>query len=62
VVLWLVVGPDGRAHDVRIRRSLGLGLDERAIAAVSQWKFEPARKNGVPVAVRINVEVDFKLY
>ncbi|HXE90602.1 MAG TPA: energy transducer TonB [Terriglobales bacterium] len=62
VVLWLVVGPDGRAHDVRIKRSLGLGLDERAIAAVSQWKFEPARKNGVPVAVRINVEVDFKLY
>ncbi len=62
VVLWLVVGPDGRAHDVRVKRSLGLGLDERAMAAVSQWKFDPARKNGVPVAVRINVEVDFKLY
>ncbi len=62
VVLWLVVGPDGRPRDLRVLRSLGLGLDERAMEAVRQWKFEPARKNGTPVAVRINVEVDFKLY
>jgi TonB family protein len=62
VVLWLVVGPDGRPRDLRVLRSLGLGLDEKAVEAVRQWKFEPARKNGTPVAVRINVEVDFKLY
>ncbi|MGH9508516.1 MAG: energy transducer TonB [Terriglobales bacterium] len=62
VVLWLVVGPDGRPRDLRVLRSLGLGLDEKAMEAVRQWKFEPARKNGTPVAVRINVEVDFKLY
>ena len=44
------------------RSSLGLGLDEKAIEAVRLWKFEPARKNGQPVAVQINVEVDFRLY
>ncbi len=61
-VLWLVVGSDGRPRDIRIARSLGLGLDEKAIEAVKQWKFEPAMKDGRPVAVQINVEVDFRLY
>jgi periplasmic protein TonB len=61
-VLWLIVGPDGHPRDVRIARSLGLGLDEKAIEAVKQWKFEPAMKDGKPVAVQINVEVDFRLY
>jgi protein TonB len=62
VTLWLIVGPDGRPHDIRISRSLGLGLDEKAIEAVRQWKFEPARKNGQAVSVQINVEVEFRLY
>ena len=62
VVLWVVVGPDGRPHDIRVSRSLGLGLDEKAVEAVRQWKFEPARKDGNPVAVQINVEVNFRLY
>jgi periplasmic protein TonB len=61
-VLWLIVGPDGRPRDIHIARSLGLGLDEKAIEAVKQWKFEPAMKDGKPVAVQINVEVDFRLY
>jgi protein TonB len=61
-VVQLVVGTDGRAHDVRIERSLGLGLDEKAIEAVNQWKFEPGRKDGNPVATIINVEVTFRLY
>jgi TonB family protein len=61
-VLWLIVGPDGHPRDIRIARSLGLGLDEKAIEAVKQWKFEPAMKDGKPVAVQINVEVDFRLY
>ena len=61
-VLLLVVGSDGRPRDIRIARSLGLGLDEKAIEAVKQWKFEPAMKDGRPVAVQINVEVDFRLY
>jgi TonB family protein len=62
VVLWVVVGPDGRPRDIRVARSLGLGLDEKAIDAVRQWKFDPARKDGSPVAVQINVEVNFRLY
>jgi periplasmic protein TonB len=62
VVLWIVVGPDGRTRDVRVVRNLGLGLDEKAIEAVRKWKFEPAMKNGQPVAVQVNVEVNFRLY
>lgn len=61
-VLWLVVGPDGRPREIRVARTLGLGLDEKAIEAVKQWKFEPAMKDGRPVAVQINVEVTFHLY
>ena len=62
VVLWLVVGPDGKPRDIRVLRTLGLGLDEKAIEAVRTWRFEPAMKDGRPVAVQINVEVNFHLY
>lgn len=62
VVLSIVVGPDGRAHDIRIQRSLGLGLDEKAINAIRRWKFDPGRKDGTPVAVMANVEVSFRLF
>jgi len=61
-VLWLIVGPDGKPRDVKIARALGMGLDEKAIEAVRNWKFEPAMKDGKPVAVQINVEVNFRLY
>ncbi len=61
-VLWLVVAPDGRTRDIRVARTLGLGLDQQAIEAVKQWKFEPAMKDGKPVAVQVNVEVTFRLY
>src|ERR1700686_3974225 len=61
-VLWLIVGPDGRARDIRVACTLGLGLDEKAMEAVKTWKFEPAMKDGKPVAVQINVEVTFRLY
>jgi periplasmic protein TonB len=62
VVLWVVVGPDGRVHDMRVARPLGLGLDEKALEAVKQWRFEPARKDGQAVAVQVNIEVNFRLY
>lgn len=62
VILWVVVGPDGTPHDVRVGRSLGMGLDEKAIEAVRKWRFEPAMKHGHPVAVQVNVEVSFRLY
>jgi TonB family protein len=62
VVLWVVVGADGTPKDIRISRSLGMGLDERAVEAVRRWRFEPARKDGRPVAVQLNIEVTFRLY
>lgn len=62
VVLWIIVGPDGSTHDIRVRRSLGMGLDEKTIASIRTWKFEPARRNGVPVAVEVNIEITFRLY
>ena len=40
----------------------GMGLDEKAIAAIHTWKFEPARRNGVAVAVQVSVEITFRLY
>jgi periplasmic protein TonB len=62
VVLWLVIGPDGHPHEIRIARPLGMGLDQKAVEAVRTWRFEPARMNGQPVAVQMNVEVSFRLY
>jgi len=62
VVLWLVVSPEGKPQQIRVQRSLGMGLDEKAIEAVRQWRFEPAKKDGQPVPVMINVEVNFRLY
>ena len=60
VILSLIVGPDGMTHNVKVARSLGLGLDEKAIEAIQQWKFEPAMKDGKPVAVAISIEVTFR--
>ncbi|HYW37989.1 MAG TPA: energy transducer TonB [Terriglobales bacterium] len=62
VVLQLVVGSDGNPRDIRVVRTLGLGLDEKAIEAVRRWRFEPAKKDGKPVAALVSVEVDFHLY
>lgn|SRR5215813_10676297 len=62
VVLFMVVGPDGLAREIRVMRSVGMGLDEKAIEAVRTWRFEPARRDGQAVAVQINVEVSFRLY
>src|SRR5271157_2035858 len=62
VVLWLVVGADGKPSTIKVTRSLGHGLDEEAVAAVKQWKFEPSTVNGQPVPVEVNVEVNFRLY
>jgi TonB family protein len=62
VVLMLVVGADGRTYDISVQRSLGMGLDEKAIEAVRTWRFHPATLNGQPVAAQIAVEVNFHLY
>jgi TonB family protein len=61
VLLAVEVGTDGLAHNVRVARSLGLGLDEKAIEAISQWRFKPGTKNGEPVNVNAMIEVNFRL-
>jgi TonB family protein len=61
VVLEIVVRRDGGIGDVRVRRGLGMGLDERAIAAVRQWRFAPAERLGRPVDVVVEVAVEFRL-
>ncbi len=61
VLLSIEVWEDGRAHNIRVTRGLGLGLDEEAIAAVKQWRFQPGMKDGEPVRVAAQVEVTFRL-
>ena len=61
-VLGLVVDANGRPTNIRILNALGMGLDEKAIESVKNWKFEPGKKDGHDVAVEIAVEVDFHLY
>ena len=62
VVLELVVTKEGRPAEVRVRRSLDPGgLDERAIAAVNDWRFEPGRLAGRPVDVLVTVYLDFTI-
>ena len=61
VRLEIVVGPDGGVRDVNVLRPLGAGLDEQAIDAVRQWRFSPARRLGTPVAVVVEVAVEFTL-
>ncbi len=62
VTLLLTVAKDGHTRDIRVMRSLGMGLDEKAIAAVERWRFLPATLNGHAVDAQIAVEVDFRLY
>jgi periplasmic protein TonB len=61
VVLQAIVRKDGTIEILKVVRGLGLGLDENAIAALKQWKFRPATRNGVPVDVALNIEVNFSL-
>ncbi len=62
VILSVIIDPQGRARDIHVARSLGMGLDEKAIEAVKTWKFSPGKKDGIPVAVQVNIEVSFRLY
>ena len=61
VVLEIVVRRDGSVGDVRLINGLPSGLNDRAIAAVKQWRFSPAHRLGQPVDVIVEVAVEFKL-
>ena len=62
VVLAMTVTAEGNVRDIKVIKSLDPGLDKQAIAAVRTWKFEPATKDGKPVAVHLKTETDFRLY
>jgi len=62
VILGMIVDANGRPRGLKVERGLGMGLDEKALEAVRTWKFEPAEKDGKPVAVAISVEVAFRLF
>lgn len=60
VNLW--VDTNGNPSHVHVIRGVGMGLDEKAVEAVKQYKFKPAMENGKPVLVELNVEVNFQIF
>ncbi len=61
-VVSLVVDAQGNPQRVQVVRHLGMGLDQKAVAAVTQYRFKPATLQGRAVAVEVNVEVNFRIY
>jgi TonB family protein len=61
VLVYVVVGPDGVPQRMRVLRSLDPGLDQKAMEAVGTWKFAPGMKDGKPVSVEAQIEVNFRL-
>jgi TonB family protein len=61
VLVSAVVDTTGTPTNIHVIRPLGLGLDEKAVEAVQQWKFRPGTKDGVPVPVQVQLEITFRL-
>jgi TonB family protein len=61
-LITLIVDAQGNPQNICVRKPAGFGLDGQAVKAVAQYHFEPAVKDGAPVPVRIEVEVNFRLY
>ncbi len=61
VVLSIEVDPSGNVRNIHVRKSLGLGLNEKAIEAVSHWRFRPAILDGKPVTTEAVIQVNFQL-
>jgi TonB family protein len=62
VELWVGVGENSRVRKVCVRRPLGFGLDEKAVAAIRRWTFEPYIRNGQRVPFGVNISSAMKLY
>jgi TonB family protein len=62
VLVNLIVDAKGKPQDVHVLRGVGMGLDEKAIKAVKQYKFKPALLGGKPVPVELNVEINFQMF
>jgi periplasmic protein TonB len=61
VELVIVVNADGSVQVEKVQKSLGYGLDQRAIEAVRRWRFTPGKRDGQPVATYVEVLVNFSL-
>lgn len=61
VILFVKLSAQGRPQEICVVRPLGHGLDQEAIDAVREWRFEPARRGSEPVPVQVNIEVNFRL-
>ena len=61
VQLQIIVDEHGMPKELKVTRSLGMGLDQKAMEAVAKWRFKPALKDGKPVPVYATVEVNFRL-
>jgi TonB family protein len=61
VGLQVIVDEKGIPQEIKIVRPLGMGLDQKAIEAVQQWRFQPGLKDGKPVPVTANLELNFRL-
>jgi len=62
VLLRVIIGADGLPKNIKVQRALGMGLDEKAVEAVKQWRFKPGQRDGKPVPVVVSMEVSFRLY
>lgn len=60
-VLYAEIGLDGVPRNLRIMRGVGLGLNGKAVEAVSQWRFKPGMKDGNPVVVAATIEINWRL-
>jgi TonB family protein len=61
VTLYVIIDVDGHAKDARVLKSVGYGLDEKAVEAVGKWTFQPGTRGGQPVRVEAQIEVNFRL-
>ena len=61
VILSVEIDASGHPRNIRVRRPIGFGLEERAVEAVARWRFRPAFRNGKPIPCTAEVEVNFRL-
>jgi periplasmic protein TonB len=61
VTLSSVIGADGVPSYIQLVRGLGMGLDEKAVECLKQWRFRPASNHSEPVAAKVTVEMNFRL-
>ncbi len=57
----MIIGRDGSANDIWVAKKAGLGLEQKGIQSLGKWKFRPGMKEGKPVPVLVNIEIQFHL-